>query len=178
VLEKAEAIAVFPSTIKGAFLIGVQRGKGIISVRDRAKREWSLPAFLTMTGTSFGIGGQAVGIILVVTNSRGVENMLQNRFEIGGDASATAGPAGRSAPPSTDIQLRADILSYMRSRGLFAGANLKGATIGQDQNANEQFYGSRFHTRDIVLGGKATKPQAVEATRTWRAALAKYAPTR
>jgi lipid-binding SYLF domain-containing protein len=178
VMEKAEAIAVFPSTIKGAFLIGVQRGKGIISVRNRAKREWSLPAFLTISSASFGIGGQAAGTILVVTNSRGVENMLQNEFKIRGEASATAGPVGHSAPPSTDIQLRADMLSYVRSRGLFAGASLKGVTIRQDQNANEQFYGSRFNTRDIVLDGKATKPQAVEATHAWRAALAKYAPNR
>jgi lipid-binding SYLF domain-containing protein len=178
VLEKAEAIAVFPSTIRGAFLVGVQRGRGIISVRNRAKREWSLPAFLTLTRGSFGIGGQVVDIILVVTTRRGVVNLFQNEFEIGGEVSATAGPVGRNAPPSTDIQLSAEILSYLRSRGLFAGGSLEGATIRQDQFANQQFYGSRFRTQDIVLDGKATKPQAVEATRTWRAALSKYAPNR
>ena len=167
---------IFPSTIKGAFVVGAQRGKGIISVRDRVKREWSLPAFFTFTRGSFGIGGQAVDIILLVTTRRGVVNLFQNEFEIGGEASATAGPVGRDAPPSTDIQLRAEILTYLRSRGPFAGGSLKGATIRQDQLANQQFYGSRFGTRDIVLDNKARKPEAVEATRTWRAALAKYAP--
>ena len=175
VLDKAEAIAIFPSTIKGAFIVGAQRGKGIISVRDRTKGTWSSPAFMTLTGGSVGfqIGGQAVDIILVVQNRRGVENLLQNQFEIGGEASATAGPVGRDTSASTDIQLRAEILSYSRSRGLFAGVSLKGAALRQDQDANQKFYGSRFRTRDVVLDGKATMPQSRDAVNEWVAALGK-----
>lgn len=177
ILEKAEAIAVFPSTIKGALLIGAQRGKGIITVRDHAKGEWSAPAFLTITGGSFGlqIGGQAVDIVLVVQNRRGVENLLRNQFEIGGEASATAGPVGRDTAASTDIQLRAEILAYSRSRGLFAGISLKGAAIREDQDSNNVFYGSRFRSRDIVLDGKATQPQSAEAVAQLRAAIEKHA---
>ena len=177
VLEKAEAIAVFPSTIKGAFIVGAQRGKGVISVRDRTRAEWSTPAFLTLTGGSVGfqIGGQAVDVILVVMNRRGLENLLQNQFEIGGEASATAGPVGRDAAASTDIQLRAEILSYSRSRGLFAGVSLKGAAIRQDQDSNQTFYGSRFRTRDVVLDGKATMPQSAEAVAALLAVLQKHA---
>src|SRR5688572_23928619 len=172
VLEKAEAIAVFPSTIT---IVGAQRGKGIISVRDRTKGTWSSPAFLTLTGGSVGfqIGGQAVDIILVVQNRRGLENLLQNQFEIGGEAAATAGPVGRDAAASTDIQLRAEILSYSRSRGLFAGISLKGAAVRQDQDSNQKFYGSRFRTRDVVLDGKATMPQSSEAINDWLAAVGK-----
>jgi SH3 domain-containing YSC84-like protein 1 len=180
VLEQAEAIAVFPSTIKGAFLVGGQRGKGVISVRDAARGGWSNPGFLTLTGGSFGlqIGGQAVDIILVVNNRRGLEHLLQNQFEIGGEASVAAGPVGRDAAASTDIQLRAEMLSYSRTRGLFAGISLKGAAIRQDQDANQSFYGSRFRTRDIVLDAKADKPQSAEAVSSWLSVLDKYAPAK
>jgi len=180
VLEQAEAIAVFPSTIKGAFLVGGQRGKGVISVRDAARGGWSNPGFLTLTGGSFGlqIGGQAVDIILVVNNRRGLEHLLQNQFEIGGEASVAAGPVGRDAAASTDIQLRAEMLSYSRTRGLFAGISLKGAAIRQDQDANQSFYGSHFRTRDIVLDAKADKPQSAEAVSSWLSVLDKYAPAK
>jgi lipid-binding SYLF domain-containing protein len=176
ILEKAAAIAVFPSTIKGAFIVGAQRGKGVISVRN-ADGTWSNPGFLTLTGGSFGfqIGGQAVDIVLVVMNPRGVENLLMNQFEIGGEASATAGPVGRDTAASTDLQLRAQMLSYSRSRGLFAGISLKGAAIRQDEDSNAVFYGSRFRTRDIVLDGKATQPQSPEAVALFHASLGKNA---
>jgi lipid-binding SYLF domain-containing protein len=180
VLDKAEAIAIFPSTIKGAFVVGAQRGKGIISVRDRTRGEWSSPAFLTITGGSIGfqIGGQAVDIVLVVMNRRGVEHLLQNQFQIGGEASATAGPVGRDATAATDIQLRAEILGYSRSRGLFAGVSLKGAAIRQDQDANESFYGQRFRTRDIALDAKATTPQSPDVVKTWTGTLQQYVPAK
>lgn len=175
VLDKAEAIAVFPSTVKGAFIFGAQRGRGIISVRNRQANTWSMPAFLTLTGGSFGfqIGGQAADIVLVVQDRRGLENLLRNQFEIGGEASATAGPVGRDAAASTDVQLRAQILSYSRSRGLFAGISLKGSAIRQDQDSNEDFYGSKLRTRDIVLDGKATQPESADVVAAWREALAK-----
>ena len=180
VLSKAEAIVVFPSTIKGAFIVGAQRGKGIMSVRDRTRGAWSNPAFLTITGGSVGlqIGGQASDIILVVNNRRGLENLLKNQFEIGGEASAAAGPVGRDTSASTDIQMRAEMLSYSRSRGLFAGVSLKGASIRQDQDSNEKFYGSRFRTGDVVLEAKATMPQSANAVDAWRQVLDKYAPVK
>jgi len=180
VLDHAEAIAVFPSTLKAGLVIGGQRGKGIISVRDRSQGQWSQPAFLTLTGGSIGaqIGGQAVDVVLIVMNRRGVENLLQNQFKIGGEASATAGPVGRDAEASTDLALRAQILSYSRSRGLFAGISLKGSAIRQDQDSNEMFYGARLRTRDIVLDGKDATPQSVKEVFGWRVTLDKYAPAK
>lgn len=180
VLDKAEAIAVFPSTIKGGFVLSAHRGKGIISVRDRESRTWSPPAFLSITGGGFGaqIGAQAIDIVLVVMNRRGVENLLQNQFKIGAGAEATAGPVGRSAEASTDIQMRAQILSYSRSRGLFAGVSLNGAAIRQDRDGNEDYYGDPYRTRSIVLDKRAKVPAKAEEVDAWWAALAKYAPNR
>jgi lipid-binding SYLF domain-containing protein len=157
VLEKAEAIAVFPSTLKAGFIFGGHRGRGIISGHDRATGAWSPPAFLTLTGASFGaqIGGEAVDILLIVMSRRGLENLLRNQFKIGADAAIAAGPLGRDAEASTDIQMRAEILSYSRSRGLFAGVTLKGSSISQDRNANERFYGVAHRSRDIVLDNRA-----------------------
>jgi lipid-binding SYLF domain-containing protein len=178
VLDKAEGIAVFPSTLKGAFIVGAQRGRGIISVKNHTTNQWSPPAFLTLTGGSVGaqIGGQAVDVVLIIMNRRGLENLLRNQFKIGGEASATAGPVGRDAEASTDIQLRAQILSYSRSRGLFAGVSLKGSAVRQDLEANQAFYGKPYYTRDIVLDGKATQPESAEAVAQWTDVLTKYAP--
>jgi len=173
VLEKAEAVAVFPGTLKGGFIFGGHRGRGIISGHDRETDSWSPPAFLTLTGASFGaqIGGEAVDLVLVVMNRRGLENLLRNQFKIGGDAAVAAGPLGRDAEASTDIQMRAEILSYSRSRGLFAGVTLKGSSISQDRDANERFYGVAHRTRDIVLDGRA---QAKPPAGAWIDLLKKY----
>lgn len=173
ILEKAEGIAVFPSTFKGGLIIGAHHGRGILSVRDRQSRTWSAPAFLTLTGGSFGaqIGAQAIDLVLVVMNRRGLQNLVRNEFKVGVDASIAAGPLGRDAEASTDIQMRAEILSYSRTRGLFAGVTLKGSAIREDGDANERFYGRRYHTRDIVferLGG-APDPVAL-----WRDTLGQY----
>ena len=180
VLGKAEAVAVFPSTIKGGFVLAGHRGKGVISVRDRTTGGWSFPAFLTVTGGSIGaqIGAQSVDLVLVVMNRRGLENLLQNQFKVGADGSVAAGPVGRSAEAATDIQMRAEILSYSRARGLFAGVSLNGAAIRQDRDANEYFYGDPFRTRSIVLDGKAKPQSHTEDVETWRQALAKYAQAR
>ncbi len=177
VFEKAEAIAVFPGTIKGGFVIAAQRGKGVISVRDRAQGGWSLPAFLTVTGGSVGaqIGAQSIDIVLVVMNRRGLENLLQNQFKVGADGSVAAGPVGRSAEAATDIQMRAQILSYSRARGLFAGVSLTGAAIRQDRDANEAFYGDPFRTRSIVLDGRAKPTRHPDDIEAWRKALTQYA---
>jgi lipid-binding SYLF domain-containing protein len=180
VLDKAEAIAVFPSTIKGGFVLSAHRGKGIISVRDRATNTWSPPAFLTVTGGGIGaqIGAQAIDIVLVVMNRRGLENLLQNQFKIGAGAEATAGPVGRAAEASTDIKMRAQILSYSRARGLFAGVSLNGAAIRQDRDANEAYYGDPFRTRAIVLDKRAKLPAEAGEVDAWWDALKKYAPAR
>ena len=180
VLEKAEAVAVFPSTIKGGFVLAAHRGKGVISVRDRQNGGWSGPAFLTESAGSIGaqIGAQSIDLILVVMNRRGVERLVQNQFKVGADGSVAAGPVGRSAEASTDIQMRAEILSYSRARGLFAGVSLNGAAIRQDRDANEDFYGEPYRTRSIVLDGKAKPSAQVEDVEAWQKALAKYAQSK
>jgi lipid-binding SYLF domain-containing protein len=169
ILDKAEGIAVFPSTVKGGFIFGAHRGRGVISARDVKSGTWSAPAFLTLTGGSFGaqIGGQSVDVVLVIMNRRGLERLLENQFKIGADASIAGGPVGRYAEASTDLQLRAEILSYSRTRGLFVGMTLQGSTIREDGDSNEAFYGRPFRTREIVLDGKATTPQSSDAVDRW-----------
>lgn len=174
ILEKAVGVAVFPSLLKGGFVVGGQRGKGILSVRDKQTGLWSAPAFLTITGGSIGaqIGGQAIDLILVVNNERGLEQLVKNQFKVGADAGVAAGPVGREASAATDIQLRAQILSYSRARGLFAGITLNGSTIRQDRDANERFYGTAYRTGQIVYEGRAGAPPSAAA---WTETLAKYA---
>lgn len=163
IIEKAQAVVVVPSTVKGALLIGAQRGKGVMSVKSAAG--WSAPAFVTLTGGSVGlqIGGQATDIVLVVVNERGIENLAQNTFKIGGDASVAAGPVGREATASTDYKMQAHILSYSRSRGLFAGVSLAGSTIRADRNANEKIYGVGYSTKNIVVERKVEPTAAADA---------------
>lgn len=174
ILESAEGIAVFPSLIKGGVIVGGQHGRGILSARDRKNNTWSSPAFLSITGGSFGaqIGAQAIDLVLVVNNQRGLEQLVQNQFKIGADAGVAAGPVGREASASTDIKMRAQILSYSRTRGLFAGVTLNGSTIRQDRDANDRFYGMGYRTGQIVFDGLGGAPEPVNA---WKAILAKYA---
>jgi lipid-binding SYLF domain-containing protein len=174
VLDKAVGIAVFPGTVRGGFIVGAERGRGILSVRDEATKSWSAPAFLTITGGSLGlqIGVRATDLILVIQNRRGLENLVRNEFKVGAGAAVTGGPVGRDAQAATDIQLRAEILSYSRSRGLFAGATIEGSTIKEDRDANGRYYGEKLTTRAVVFDGKATAPEAASA---WREALVKYA---
>jgi len=162
IIEKAQAVVVVPSTVKGALLIGAQRGKGVMSAKSASG--WSSPAFVTLTGGSLGlqIGGQATDIVLVVVNERGIDNLAQNTFKIGGDASVAAGPVGREATASTDYKLQAQILSYSRSRGLFAGISLAGSTIRADRDANEKIYGVGYSTRNIVVERKVEPTAAAE----------------
>ena len=173
ILEKAEGIAVFPSLIKGGIVVGAQRGRGILSARDKQNGGWSAPAFLTITGGSIGaqFGAQAIDLVLVINNQRGLEQLVKNQFKIGADAAATAGPVGRDASASTDIQLRAQILSYSRARGLFAGVTINGSTIRQDRDANERYYGTAYSTGQIVFDGLGGSPEPVTG---WKAALTKY----
>ena len=173
IMEKAEGIAVFPSLLRGGIVIGGQRGRGILSVRDKKTGGWSSPAFLTITGGSVGaqIGGQAIDLVLVINNQRGLEQLVKNQFKIGADAAVAAGPVGRDASASTDIQMRAQIFSYSRARGLFAGVTLNGSTIRQDRDANERFYGTAYRTGQIVFDGLGGAPEPVAE---WKAILTKY----
>jgi lipid-binding SYLF domain-containing protein len=171
ILGKAEGIAIFPGTLRAGFLVGGLRGRGIISARNDGR--WSAPAFLTMTGGSIGlqIGGQAADVILVINDRRGVENLVANQFKLGADAAVAAGPVGRDAQAATDLQLRAQILSYSRARGLFAGVTINGSTVRQDRDANERFYGKRLETKQIVFGPSLDGPDQVTL---WLQALDRY----
>ena len=171
VLEKAEGIAVFPGLLKGGLGVGAQHGRGILSTRDK-RGGWSNPAFLTINGGSFGlqIGLQSTDLVLVINNMRGLEQMVKNQFKLGADAAVAAGPVGRDAGAATDIQMRAQILSYSRSRGLFAGVTVNGSTINQDRDANERFYGKPYTTSQIVFDGMGSN----DAAKEWKATLLKY----
>ncbi len=173
IMQKAEGIAIFPSLLKGGFIVGGQHGRGVISAKDPKTGAWSSPAFLTITGGSIGaqIGGQAVDLLLVVQNRRGLEQLVNNQFKIGADASVAAGPVGRDASAATDIQMRAQILSYSRTRGLFAGVTLNGSTIRQDRDANDRFYGMGYRTGQIVFDGLGGTPKPVDE---WKGMLDRY----
>lgn len=160
ILDRAVGIAIFPNVVKLAVGFGGERGKGVLSVRDPRTNTWSRPAFLTLTGGSWGaqIGGQAADIILVVMNRQGLDSLMRSEFKIGGQAEAAAGPVGRHAGASTDAAMRAKILSYSRSRGLFAGVSISGASVHEDVDANQHFYGERFHTEEIVLRNAVSRP--------------------
>jgi SH3 domain-containing YSC84-like protein 1 len=164
ILDRAHCVAVFPSVKKAGFVFGGQYGKGLMSCRRADGGSWGAPAFFTIGGGSFGlqIGGQAVDLVLVIMNQDGVENLLKDKFEIGAGAAASAGPVGRNASASTDVLLKAQILSYSRSRGLFAGLELKGAVITADNDANKDVYGDKLGARDILLEGKARTPKGVQ----------------
>lgn len=152
-LERAEAIVVIPDMIRGGFVIGAKNGKGLVSVRDRAANRWSQPAFVKMTGGSIGwqIGAQSVDLVLLVMNENGVRKLLDNRFTLGGELAATAGPLGRTANVATDISLESEILAYSRAKGLFAGATFEGVSLRADDDANTDFYGRELDLREIVL---------------------------
>ena len=166
ILEGAEAIVVIPTLLKGGFVLGAEHGKGVMSVRDRATRQWSPPHFVAMTGGSIGwqIGVQSTDLVLVVTNRDGVDDLLKSEFTLGANASAAAGPVGRSAEASTDARIGAKILAYSRAKGLFAGASIDGSSLRPDEKANELFYG-RPMTPDAIFALKrgASLPPGAEA---------------
>jgi len=171
-LGKADGIAIFPSTVRAGFILGGMRGRGVLSART--DNGWSAPAFLTLTGGSVGlqIGGQAADVILVINDRRGLENLVSNQFKLGADVAVAAGPVGRDAQAATDLQLRAQILSYSRARGLFAGVTVNGSTVRPDRDANERFYGERLETKQIVFAsGPASLPEPVPV---WLQTLDRY----
>lgn len=155
VLDKAVCVAVFPQVIKAGFVIGGRGGRGVASCRTRAG--WSAPAYFNMKGGSFGlqIGAQATDFVLLFMNDNGMTSLLKNKFEMGGDASVAAGPVGREAGASTDLQLNAQILSYSRSKGLFAGLELKGTVISLDDSDMKGAYGDGVAAEAVLKGQKA-----------------------
>jgi len=161
-LEKAECIIVFPSVLKAAFVVGGSYGRGAMVCRtgEHFNGSWGSPAMYALEGGSIGfqLGGQATDLVLLVMNERGASSILDSKVKLGADASAAAGPKGRDASANTDAYLRAEILSYSRSRGLFAGVSLEGSTLRPDDDASADVYGRKITAREIVLGGKASIP--------------------
>jgi lipid-binding SYLF domain-containing protein len=160
IAAKAEGIAIFPGTLKAGFIFGGMRGRGVLSARTAGG--WSLPTFMTLTGGSIGlqIGGQAADLVLIIMNRRGLEQFVRNQFKFGADAAVAAGPVGREAQANTDLQLRAEILSYSRSRGLFAGVTVNGSTVRADLDANERFYGKRLDGPQLALNDAVVESPA------------------
>ena len=171
VISNAKCIAVIPSMLKAAFGVGGAYGKGVASCRNA--NGWSAPAFFSLRGGSFGfqIGGQAADIVMLVMNDRGMNGLLASKVKLGADASVAAGPVGRHADASTDWKLRAEVLTYSRTRGLFAGISLNGAVLAQHKDDTREFYGHMIPFRTILLGQVGAPKDAAP----WRAALVKYA---
>src|SRR5207248_1492438 len=141
VLGSAECVAVVPSMLKGGFVLGARYGRGVASCRT--PKGWSAPAFFSVKGGSVGfqIGGQAVDLVMLIMNEKGMRELLSSKFQVGGDASAAAGPVGRHAEAGTDWKMRSEILTYSRARGIFAGVSLAGAVVTQDKDSTREFYG-------------------------------------
>ena len=152
-LAKCKAIAIYPNVLKGGFIIGARFGKGVVLKKDEKTGKWGPVAFSTIGGGSWGlqIGGSATDLILVIMNERGMSGLLSNNFTLGGDAAVAVGPVGRNSEAATDLTLRAGIISYSRSRGLFAGIALDGAVMTQDNDSNSTYYGKYVTSRDILL---------------------------
>ena len=163
-VDKAECVAVIPGVKKAAVGIGGRFGYGAISCRTEGHGPWSAPLMVSLKGGSLGfqIGGQESDLVLLFMNPKAIDYLLRNKFTLGADASIAAGPVGRNAEAGTDAQMRAEILSYSRSRGLFAGISLEGAVLKQDADANRHVYGHRVDSRDVLLRRGQRVPRAAE----------------
>jgi lipid-binding SYLF domain-containing protein len=161
-LDKAECLIILPSVKKGAFGIGGSYGRGVMICRggEHYKGKWGAPALYALEGISIGfqIGGQATDFVLLVMNPKGAESLLYSKVKLGADASAAAGPKGRTAEGATDIVMNAEILSYSRNKGLFAGVSLEGSTLRSDGGANENLYGKKLTAKEIIREGKVAIP--------------------
>jgi lipid-binding SYLF domain-containing protein len=161
-LEKAECVIVLPSVMKAAFIVGGSYGRGVMSCRSGPdfNGPWSAPAMMALEGASVGfqIGGQATDFVLLVMNKRGADSILTSKVKLGGDIAAAAGPKGRNAAASTDVTMRAEVLSYSRSRGLFAGVSLEGSTLRPDEDGNARVYGKGVSAKDIVINSSIHAP--------------------
>jgi SH3 domain-containing YSC84-like protein 1 len=161
-LDKAECVIILPSVKKGALGIGGSFGRGIMICRsgEHYKGKWGAPALYALEGISIGfqVGGQATDFVLLVMNPKGAQSLLYSKVKLGADASAAAGPKGRTAEGATDIVMNAEILSYSRNKGLFAGVSLEGSTLRSDGSANEKLYGTKLTAKEIIRGGKVGIP--------------------
>ncbi|MGD0515269.1 MAG: lipid-binding SYLF domain-containing protein [Terriglobales bacterium] len=166
VIDKADCIVVLPSVLKLAFGIGGSYGRGVMTCRGGTNFQgpWGAPTMMALEGGSFGLqlGGQATDFVLLLMSPRSANNILTSKVKLGGDISAAAGPVGRNASAETDATLRAEILSYSRARGLFAGISLAGSTLRPDNDANKRLYGKALSAKDIVFNGAAAPPKSAE----------------
>ncbi len=166
VIDKADCVVVLPSVIKFAFGFGGSYGRGVMTCRTGAdfKGPWGAPTMMALEGGSFGlqIGGQATDFVLLLMTPRSARAILDSKVKLGGDISAAAGPVGRNLSAETDVTLRAEILSYSRSRGLFAGISLSGSTLRADNGANKKLYGRNISARDIVFNNEVTAPESAK----------------
>jgi len=160
ILGKAECVAVVPSMLKGGFIVGAKYGRGLASCRTT--KGWSAPAFFITEGGSVGfqIGGQAVDLVMLIMNNDGMQHLLSSKFALGADASVAAGPVGRHAEGNTDWKMRAQVLTYSRARGIFAGVSLNGAVLKQDKDSTREFYGHMVTSRAALTGEVDPPPAA------------------
>jgi len=165
ILQQATCVGVVPGLIKGAFVVGAQYGQGVVTCRTG--HGWSAPVFIRMAGGSFGfqIGGQSTDLVLVAVNDRGFQDLLKNKFKIGGDASAAAGPVGRRGEAATDWKMNAELLSYSRNKGLFAGIDLDGTSVSQNKDDTELYYGQPQQFENVLKGNVDVPPGAVPFVR-------------
>ena len=180
-LDKADCVVVFPSVLKAAFIVGGNYGRGAMSCRqgDDFKGPWGAPTMMALEGGSFGfqIGGQATDFVLLVMNEGGARGILSSKVKLGADASVAAGPVGRDSSAESDVSLRAEILSYSRARGLFAGVSLEGSTIRPDNGDNRRVYGRKIPASNIVLSRRvAVPPAASQFVSTLDAKTPKHRP--
>jgi lipid-binding SYLF domain-containing protein len=164
-LDKADCVIVLPSVIKFAIGLGGNYGRGVMTCRSNDfKGHWGAPTMMALEGGSFGLqlGGQATDFVLLVMTERGASGILSGKVKLGADAAAAAGPKGRDVAAATDVTLRAEILSYSRSRGLFAGISLEGSTLRPDNGANKSLYGKEVQAKDIVLNGAVPAPESAK----------------
>ena len=174
-LESAHCIVIVPGLKKGAFIVGAKYGKGFVSCREKVSHKWSAPAAVRVEGGSVGfqIGGSETDVVLLVMNAHGADRLLSSQFTLGGEGEVAAGPVGRTATAQTDAKLTAEILSWSRSRGVFAGISLQGATLREDEEANQELYGKKMKNREIVE--KSVPPPAGAARLL--SLLNRYSPT-
>src|ERR1700735_2493388 len=176
-LDKADCVIVIPSVLKAAFGIGASYGRGAMTCRsgDDFQGPWGAPTMMALEGGSFGfqLGGQATDFVLLVMNPRGAGSILSSKVKLGADAAAAAGPKGRDAEADTDVTMRAEVLTYSRARGLFAGISLEGSTLRPDNDSNERIYGQKLPSKEIALHGAVPVPPAA---RTLTATLNQHSP--
>jgi len=165
-LDKSECVIVYPSVLKAAFIVGGSYGRGAMTCRtgEHFTGPWSAPTMMALEGGSVGfqIGGQATDFVLLVMNDRGAHSILKSKVKLGADASAAAGPVGRNASAETDVTMRAEILTYSRARGLFAGISLAGGTVRPDGDANARIYGKKVEAESIIFKGAVAVPPAAQ----------------